>query len=167
MAILEKWEKGRRILLIIRDSIKDLFVWLFVSFLLPLTQLLIIKLSKYQLDVDENVYNILFVTIASFLTGVFFVTDFWKKKRAIVRMMLVVSYLLSFGLFTISLIQVMFQLTIFDLAIYRWGVYIALSLAILVGFFSKYDENTVAAHAIIEQAKRETEGVVDGKPIKL
>lgn len=151
----------------IRTTIYDLGIWLFVSFLLPLVQLLIMKLAIKPFVVDVSVYNILFVTIASFLTGVFFMSDFWKRKRGMVRMMLIISYIISFGLFTISLIQILFKTPIFDLVVYKWGVILALLLAVFVGFFSKYDENQAASQAIVDNARNVTEGTINGKHIKI
>ena len=148
-------------------AIKDLSAWLFASFLLPLVQLFIIKFSVRPAIVDENVYNILFVTIASFLTGVFFVTSFWKQNRTLVRMMLVISYLIAFGLFVLSLVQVLFGVTIFKIGFYRWGVYISLVLAVMVGFYSKYDEKLVVPREIAEQGKNKTQSEINGKEIKL
>lgn len=161
------WENLKTKLPAIGQAVKELAAWLFATFLLPLVQLFIIFFSKNPSVVYENVYNILFVTIASFLTGVFFVTNFWKQNRMLVRMMLVLSYLISFGLFLFSLVHVMFKKEIFELEIYKWGVIIALVLAVLVGFFSKYDEKLAVAREIAGQAKNKTQATINGEDIKL
>ena len=163
----ELLNKGKFLIEVIYDAIRDLFVWLFASFILPLVQLIIMKLSTKPFVMDENAFNIIFVTIASFLTGIFFVTDFWKRKRIMIRMMLLTSYLISFGLFTISLIQELYSVTIFKLDIYKLGALIALILAILVGFFSKYDEKMEVPRAIANEAKNLKESSINGKPIKM
>ena len=85
----------------------------------------------------------------------------------LVRMMLVLSYLISFGLFLFSLVHVMFKKEIFELEIYKWGVIIALVLAVLVGFFSKYDEKLAVAREIAGQAKNKTQATINGEDIKL
>lgn len=161
------YEKFKAKIPAIGQAVKELLAWLFAAFLLPLVQLFIIIFSKNPSVVYENVYNVLFVTTASFLTGIFFVTDFWKQNRLLVRMMLVLSYLISFGLFIFSLVHVMFDIVIFDLSVYKWGVMIALVLAVFVGFYSKYDEKLVVAREIAGQAKKKTQTTINGEGIKL
>lgn len=151
----------------IGQAVKELIVWLFGTFLLPLVQLFIIMFSKDPSVVYENVFSILFATIASFLTGVFFVSDFWEQNRTFVRMILVLSYLISFGLFIFSLVRLMFEKEVFGLVVYKWGVIIALIMAVLVGFYSKYDEKLAAAREIAERAKNRTNISLNGEEIKL
>lgn len=167
MSIEYMWKKFLSNLPAMYEAVKELTVWLFATFLLPLVQLFIILFSKNPSVVYENVYNIIFVTIASFLTGVFFVTNFWKQNRMLVRMMLVLSYLISFGLFIFSLVHVMFEKEVFDMVVYKWGVIIALILAILVGFYSKYDEKLAAAREIAVQGKALTQGTINGTQFKI
>lgn len=167
MGFPEKCIKFKEQLPAIWEAIKELLAWIFVTFLLPLVQLFIIIFSKDPTVVYENVYNIVFATIASFLTGVFFVSNFWKQNRMLVRMMLIVSYLISFGLFLFSLVNVMFGTEIFAIAIYKWGAIIAFALAIFVGFFSKYDEKMVIPRQIAEEGKRLTQGSINGNDFKL
>lgn len=145
------------------DSFKELFTWMFASFLLPLFQLFVIKFSNEPSETEEDVYTILFVTIASFLTSVFFVTNFWKQNRMLVRMMLVLSYLISFGLYLVLLIRS----SLFNTDVYRWGIYIALIFAVLVGFFSKYDEKSAVPREIAGNAKRKTHGTLNDKEFKV
>lgn len=164
MGIKEKiivWRN--RFLPLMCESIKDLFIWIFASFLLPLIQLFIMNFSKQQSGTEEDFVNIIFVTITSFLTSVFFVTNFWQQNRTIVRMMLVISYLISFGLFLVSLVQY----SCFDAYIYKWGMVIALILAVFVGFFSKYDEKVAVAKEIAGKAKNITHGTLDNKEFKV
>lgn len=167
MTLEERWNRLKTKWPAMWDAIKDLSAWLFATFLLPLVQLFIILFSKDPKVVYENVYNIIFVTIASFLTGVFFVTNFWRQNRILVRMMLVVSYLISFGLFIFSLVRVMFETEVFDLSIYKWGVIIALLLAVLVGFYSKYDEKMEIPREIAGEAKTKTQGTINGTDFKV
>ncbi len=148
-------------------AVKDLIAWIFAAFIFPLVQLFIIMFSKNPSVEYENVYNILFVSIASFLTGVFFVSTFWQHNRVLVRMMLVISYIISFGLFIFSLVHVMFNKEIFDLTIYKWGAIIALILAVMVGFFSKYDEKQAKLMEIASEAKHQTKGTIEGKDFKV
>lgn len=161
------WEKFKTKLPAIGQAVKELIVWLFGTFLLPLVQLFIIMFSKDPSVVYENVFSILFATIASFLTGVFFVSDFWEQNRTFVRMILVLSYLISFGLFIFSLVRLMFEKEVFGLVVYKWGVIIALIMAVLVGFYSKYDEKLAAAREIAERAKNRTNISLNGEEIKL
>lgn len=152
-----------RFLPLMYESIKELFIWIFASFLLPLIQLFIMCFSQQQSGTEEDFFNIIFVTVASFLTSVFFVTNFWRQNRTIVRMMLVLSYLISFGLFIVSQVQYSF----FDAYIYKWGMFIAMILAVLVGFFSKYDEKVVVAKEIAGKAKNITHGTLNNKEFKV
>lgn len=157
------WIKICTIVPLLIDSIKELSTWIFASFLLPLVQLFVINFSKEPSGTIEDIYNIIFVTIASFLTSVFFVTNFWKQNRTIVRMMLVLSYLISFGLFLVSLINSSF----FESEVYKWGMYIALAFAVLVGFYSKYDEKSAIAREIVGNAKKKTHGTLNNKDFKV
>ena len=167
MSFKERWLKFKSQLPAIWDAIKQLSVWMFGSFLLPIVQLLFILLSKKTSSIDLSMYNIVFVTIASFLTSVFFVTSFWKQNRMLVRMLLILSYLISFGLFVVSLVQILHGTEVFDIDVYMWGALIALSFAVLVGFYSKYDESTALSREIASQAKSTTKSIVNGKEVNV
>ena len=78
-------------------------------------------------------------------------------------MMLVLSYLISFGLFLVSLINSSF----FESEVYKWGMYIALAFAVLVGFYSKYDEKSAIAREIVGNAKKKTHGTLNNKDFKV
>ena len=167
MDIKSLWNRNKPKRLAIWGAVKDLSVWIFGSFLLPLLQLFIMTFSTKPKSVDEALYNVVFVTVASFLTGVFFVTSFWKQNRMLVRMMLVISYLISAGLFIVSQIQTLFDIKVFVHDIFECGLIVAIILAILVGFFCKYDEKLIIPREIADQANRINKGIVDGKEIKL
>ena len=167
MSIDERWQKCITQLPAIWDAIKQLSVWIFGSFLLPIVQLLFILLSKKTSEVNLSMYNIVFVTIASFLTSVFFVTSFWKQNRMLVRMLLVLSYLISFGLFIVSMVQILHGIEVFDIDVYMWGALIALTFAVLVGFYSKYDENLAISREIASQAKNTKKSKVNGKEVNV
>ena len=166
MSIEEKWHKIVIQLPAAWEAVKQLSVWSFASFLLPIVQVVFIQLSKKPI-VDDSIYKIVFVSIASFLTSVFFVTSFWKRNRMFVRMLLVVSYLISFGLFIISLIQILHKVEVFDLSVYKWGAAIALVLAVLVGFYSKYDERLAVSREIALQAKNTKKSQMNGKEVNV
>lgn len=153
----------------IKDAIMDLITWLFAAFLLPLVQLFIVKFSINPSVVNEYVYIIIFVAITSFLTGIFFFTNFWHKNRKLIRMLLMISYLISFGLFIFSLVHVMFHKVIFAQNIYEWGAIIAFTLAVIVGFCSKYDErlDLAISKRIASEAKNTTTSTIEGKEVKL
>jgi uncharacterized membrane protein len=127
----------------------------------------VIIFSEYPKELDNSLYNIIFVTIASFLTSVFFVTDFWKKNRTLVKMLLMVSYLVSFGLFLFSLIEDIIGVAIFDINIYKLGAYLAFALALLVGFYSKYDEKLAIPKKIADDSKNKTQGTINDKHFKV
>ena len=161
-------EKVKSFFYVVRNAISDLVVWLFASFLLPLIQFEILCcLKDRSFTVNAAMFNVLFVTIASFLTNVFFFTAFWKKKSNWLRMALIISYVLALTLFIISLLDVTLNITIFDLKVYEVGMYIALALAILVGFSSKYDENRTQALVLAKNAKEKKEVTIDGNDIEL
>lgn len=145
------------------DAIKDLITWLFVAFLLPLVQIFYFKCSTQSLPLDESVYRIIFVAIASFLTSIFFVSNFWKQNRRFVRLMLISSYIISLCLFISSLVYEMFNTKIFDINIYRCGAIVAFVLAVLVGFYSKYDEKLAKAQEIADGSRKITTGNIDGQ----
>ena len=148
---------------LIFSSLKELIIWIFASFMLPIVQLFCMIFSKEVIGTKDDIYNILFVTIASFLTSIFFVTNFWTKNRTIVRMLLVVSYIISFGLFLVSLVNS----SIFDESVYKWGVLIAIGSAFLVGFFCKYDENLATSRKIANEAKEKTNGRLNNNEFKV
>lgn len=153
---------------VVRNAMSDLVVWLFASFLLPLIQFgILCCLKEHPFIENAAIYNILFVTIASFLTNVFFFTAFWKKKSNWLRMALIVSYVLSLTLFIISLLEVTLTIIIFDMAVYKTGMYIALVLAIIVGFSSKFDENKSNALLLAQKGKEKKEVTIDGDEIEL
>lgn len=161
-------EKVKSFFYIVGKAISDLIVWLFASFLLPLIQLGILSfLKEKDFQVNSAVYNILFVTIASFLTNVFFFTEFWKKKSNWLRMALIISYVLALTLFIISLLEIVLNIEIFELSTYNIGMLISLILAIVVGFSSKYDENKATALNLAREAKEKNEITIDGDDIEL
>lgn len=51
--------------------------------------------------------------------------------------------------------------------IYEIGMYIALALAIIVGFSSKYDENKSKALLLAQFAKERNDVLIDGEDIEL
>lgn len=161
-------ERVESFVFIVGKAISDLIVWLFASFLLPLIQLGILSFLKDK-DFQMNcaVYNILFVTIASFLTNVFFFTEFWKKKSNWLRIALIISYVLALTLFIISLLEIVLDIEIFELTTYRMGMLISLILAITVGFSSKYDENKATALNLAREGKEKTKTIIDGNDIEL
>lgn len=161
-------EKIKSFLYITGRSISDLIVWLFASFLLPIIQLFVLLFLKEQtFSMSASMYNILFVTIASFLTNVFFFTEFWKKRNNWLRMALIISYVLALTLFIISLLEIVLKIEIFDLKTYSSGMLISLSLAIIVGFSSKFDEIRSQALDIARQGKEKNEVNIDGEEIEL
>ena len=161
-------EKVKSFFFIVWRSVSDLIVWLFASFLLPLIQLGILSfLKEKDFQMNSAVYNILFVTIASFLTNVFFFTEFWKKKSNWLRIALIISYVLALTLFIISLLEIVLSIEIFELSTYKIGVLISLALAIVVGFSSKYDENKASALNLAREAKEKNEITIDGDDIEL
>lgn len=161
-------ENVRSFFFIVGKAISDLIVWLFASFLLPLIQLGILSFLKDKgFQMNCAVYNILFVTIASFLTNVFFFTEFWRKKSNWLRMALIISYVLALTLFLISLLEIVLCFEIFELKTYNIGMLISLVLAIVVGFSSKYDENKVVALNLAREGKEKNETTIDGDDIEL
>ena len=143
------------------DAIKDLATWLFVAFLLPLVQIFFFKFSSKPSTLDESVYRIIFVAIASFLTSIFFVTNFWKQNRRFARTMLILSYIISLCLFISSLVYEMFDTKVFEIHIYEYGAIVAFALAVLVGFYSKYDEKLAKVKGIADGSRNITKGNID------
>lgn len=161
-------EKIKSLYFLVKNAMSDLVVWLFASFLLPLIQWGILCCLKNHPSTESvAMFNVLFVTIASFLTNVFFFTAFWKKKSNWMRMALIISYVLALTLFIISLLEVTLVIRIFDRKIYEIGMYIALALAIIVGFSSKYDENKSKALLLAQFAKERNDVLIDGEDIEL
>lgn len=161
-------ERVKSFIYVVKNAISDLVVWLFASFLLPLIQLgILCCLKDRSFTVNAAMFNILFVTIASFLTNVFFFTAFWKKKSNWLRMALIISYVLALTLFIISLLDVTLNIPIFEIKVYEVGMYIALVLAIIVGFSSKFDENKARALVLAQEAKEKKEVTIDGDDIEL
>ena len=141
-----KLEKVKVHISLFFNTISDLIVWMFITFLLPLVQLgFTLYIKNPTSEINTSVYNILFVTIASFLTNIFFFTEFWKKKNSWMKIILIFSYVIAFALFLCSLIEMLKNIKIFDLYIYKSGMIISLLLAIITGFSSKYDENLNSA----------------------
>ena len=154
-------------LLAIWEAIKDLVLWIGISFLLPIFHLFFILFSKNSPGFDTSLYNIVFVAIASFLTGVIFMTSFWKHNRNYVRMLFVISYLIAFGLFLVSRIQLSFNIEIFEETVFKWGVIISFLFLLIVGFYCKYDDKNATSRAIAEKAKGLDKGFNSGKEFKL
>lgn len=148
-------------------TIKALLIWMFVSFLFPLVQYVIMRIGVIKIDIDESYYNIIFATFATFLTGIFFSTDFWKNNRWLIRIMLIVSYLISFGLFIISLLQSFYKIEVFKTSIYEWGMILTFVFSLIVGFYSKYDENVATANEIAESAKKHTKVNIYGQNVNI
>ena len=148
-------------------TLKETFIWFIMSYLIPLLNILIIWGIRQSLVIDMSILNIILVTNAGFLTALFYLTFSLDKNRKLVYLTSIVTYAVTLILFTISIIQLEQNTSIFSLVIFQYAIGIIFLISIILGLISKYDEVEAYSRLRAKQAIKVGETEIKGQKIKI
>lgn len=163
----EVFERIKVFLFNVPETLKETFIWFFMSYLIPLLNILIIWGIRKNLVIDMSILNIILVTNAGFLTTLFYLTFSIDKKRKMVYLTSIVIYAVTLILFTISIIQLEQKSSIFSLGIFQYSIGISFFISIVLGLISKYDEVEAFSKLRAGQARKIKETEINGRKIKI
>ncbi|MFA5557587.1 MAG: hypothetical protein WDA29_10895 [Flavobacteriaceae bacterium] len=175
MTDISYWDRFTLFLRNVPKTVKETFIWLLFSYLIPLVNIGIIwGIQGDNFEFTLNIYSIIIITNACFFTSLYYLAftndnnnNKPKNDRRLTKTINIVTYVVTVVLFTVSIIETEKTLSIFDLNIYKFGATTTFSVALLLGLISKYDE--VEAFGILRanQSKAVSETTVGKKKIKL
>jgi len=89
------------------------------------------------------------------------------KNRKLVYLTSIVTYAVTLILFTISIIQLEQNTSIFSLVIFQYAIGIIFLISIILGLISKYDEVEAYSRLRAKQAIKVGETEIKGQKIKI
>lgn len=150
------------------STFKETFIWLSISYLIPIINIGILwGIQRNNFKINLGILSIILVTNACFLTALIYQVYTNDKKRKLINIFGIVTFVITVVLFTVSIIQIEKNQSIFALDLYEKGSYLTLFLSILLGLISKYDEVEAQSKERAKKAKETKETSVGDKTIKL
>lgn len=174
MTDISYWDRFKLFLRNVPKTVKETFIWLLFSYLIPLVNIGIIwGIQGKDFDFTLNIYSIIIITNACFYTSLYYLAftsenaNNQQNDRRFVKTINIVTYIITVVLFTVSVIETEKTLTIFNLDIYRFGATATFLIALILGLISKYDEVEALGILRANQSKSINETTVGNKKIKL
>lgn len=174
MTDISYWDRFKVFLKNIPKTVKETFIWLLFSYLIPLVNIGIIwGIKGDAFEFTLNIYSMIIITNACFYTSLYylvFTSEAEKNKlndRRFVKTINIVTYVVTVVLFTVSVIETEKTMTIFSLGIYKFGAASTFIIALFLGLISKYDEIEALGILRANEAKSLQETKVGNKKIKL
>ena len=140
------------------DTLSKTFVWLSLSYAIPIVNILVIGFMRDSFILDVNLSNVLIATNACFTSSLLAILYDKRKERIIIYNLSIVLLVLCTVLFTISIIQIEQGIKIFNDNLYTNGGLLFLSFGVLFGLIAKYDE-TEAESSLRAKRSRSTKKV--------
>lgn len=174
MTDISYWDRFILFLRNVPKTVKETFIWLLFSYLIPLVNIGIIwgiQGSNFELTV--NIYSIIIITNACFYTSLYYLAftnesdNKPQNDRRLTKTINIVTYVVTVVLFTVSIIETEKSLAIFNLDIYKFGATSTFFVALFLGLVSKYDEVEALGVFRANQGKAVSETTVGKKKIKL
>ncbi|KAF2518938.1 hypothetical protein E0W68_06690 [Flavobacterium salilacus subsp. salilacus] len=154
----------------IPSIIKETFVWLFFSYLIPLINIGIIwgiKEKESEFAFTLSIISIIIVTNACLYTSLYFMTFSQSKKRKLLTMVNICAFVISIVTFSLVIVEIEKEMQIFSLALYRKIALITLIIAVLLGLISKYDEEEAISQQSAEKASKINKATIGDKDLKV
>ena len=174
MTDISYWDRSKVFLKNIPKTVKETFIWLLFSYLIPLVNIGIIwGIKGDEFKFTLNIYSMIIITNACFYTSLYylvFTSETEKNKlndRKFVKTINFVTYVVTVVLFTVSVIETEKTITIFSLDFYKFGAISTFIIALFLGLISKYDEIEALGILRADEAKSLQETKVGNKQIKL
>lgn len=162
------YERIKIFVLNLPSTLKETFIWLLVSYLIPIINIGIIwGIQQQAFEIDLGILSIILVTNACFLTALIYQVYANDKKRKLINLLGISTFVITVVLFTVSIIQIEKEESIFTLKVYEQGSYLTLIMSILLGLISKYDEVEAASRDRASKGKGKKETNFGGKKVKL
>jgi len=168
------WQRTYLFLRNIPKTVKETFIWILFSYLIPLINIGIIwGIQGNNFNFSLNIYSIIIITNACFYTSLYYLAftsegdNKIKNNRKFIKTINIVTYIITVVLFTVSVIETEKSLQLFSLDIYKMGAFITFVIALVLGLISKYDEVEALGIARAEQGKSMQETSISNKKIKL
>lgn len=174
MTDITYWDRFKLFVDNIPKTVKETFIWLLFSYLIPLVNIGIIwGIKGNSFEYTLNIYSIIIVTNACFYTSLYYLafTSETEKnklnKRRFAKTVNIVTFVVTVVLFTVSVIETEKAIKIFSLDIYKFGATSTFIIALLLGLISKYDEVEALGILRANESKSLQETKVGNKKIKL
>lgn len=169
--MLQITELGQKVWLFIKNIphiLKETFIWLLLTYLLPLVNISILGcMNRYPILTNLNVLNIVLVTNGCFLTSILSIFLSNKNKRKLMTTLCIAFYVVTITLFIISIIQIEFTINIFDIKIYQWGTVVTSIISVIIALLTKYDETMAESVNRADESRKIDETLIEGKEVKL
>lgn len=162
------FERIKLFVIHIPSTLKETFIWLSISYLIPIINIGIIwgiQQSRFKLSL--GILSIILVTNACFLTALIYQVYTNDKKRKLINIFGIITFVITVVLFTVSIIEIEQKISIFSIDLYKKGSYATLFLSILLGLISKYDEVEAESKERAKKGKETKQTSVGDKTIKL
>lgn len=165
---MQQGERIKIFFLNIPGTVKETFTWLLISYLIPLINIGIIwGIQQDDFKYDVNVLSIVLVTNACFLTSLFYLAFSNKSDRKVLNTIAIAFYAITLTLFAISTIELIKKLDIFPLKVYQYGTTITISVSVLLGLISKYDEQIAFSKVRAKNSRDKSDTKIGDKNVKI
>jgi hypothetical protein len=167
---MEISKKDRLILFLknIGKVLKKSMIWLFISYIIPLLNILILwAMRKANFKIDISVITIIIATNSCIITSLLHLFYLNEKKREFTFVGSIICILISVALYVLSLVQVELKNEFIDLKVYKWGSYLTLAFSILLLLISKYDEVQAVSEFKASESKKSNSTIVDGQNVAI
>ncbi|MBD3903242.1 hypothetical protein NAL32_03000 [Chryseobacterium sp. Ch-15] len=157
----------------IPNILKEAFVWLLISYLIPLINIGIIWGMTYPLyNYSLDICSIVLATNACFYTSLIYLIGDKKKDeqnndRNLINIVNISFFAITIGLFSVSIIELQKKETILHHSFYTIGSLISFAICVLAAIVSKYDEDSAKGKERAKESKNVTTTNVDGKNIDI
>lgn len=158
----------------IPNILKETFVWLLISYLIPLINVGIIwgmTYPNYKYSIE--ICSIVLATNACFYTSLIYIVNMKNKNngdsnnRNLFHIINISFFAVTIGLFSISIIELQKKETILHSSFYKTGSFISFAICVLAALISKYDEESAKGKERANESKNIIKTDVDGKTIEI
>ena len=150
------------------ETISETFIWLIVSFLIPLLNIGIIwGIQKDKFEINISILGIVIATNACFYTSLYYFAFNKKKNRKLINTINLTAFTTTVVLFAISIIELEMKKSIFSIPLYKTTTLISFIVAVILALISKYDEVEALSKERAIQGRATNETKIEGKKVKL
>lgn len=150
------------------ETLSETFIWLLVSFLIPILNIGIIwGIQKENFEFNIAILGIIIATNACFYTSLYYFAFTKKKNRKLINTINLTAFTTTVVLFAISIIELEIKKPLFSIPLYKTTTLISFIVAVILALISKYDEVEALSKERAKEGRATNETKVAGKNIKL
>lgn len=156
------------------NILKETFVWLLISYLIPLVNIGIIWGMMYpDFIYSLEISSIVLATNACFYTSLIYLVSENKKSnkqkvdRNLLNIVNISFFAITIGLFSASIIELKKEEQILHSTFYVTGSIISFSICVLAALISKYDEESAKGKERAKESKSINKTTIDGNTIEI